>query len=58
MATFLVTMAYVGRKTYEVEADNADHAETIANEVARCAHFTSGYFEVEHIECTESQDLS
>jgi hypothetical protein len=58
MATFLVTMTYVGRRTYEVNADTPEHAEELAHEKASCAHFTSGYFEVEHIECTESQDLS
>ena len=58
MATFLVTMTFVGRRTYEVNADKPEHAEEIANDVARCSHFTNGYFEVEHVAFAEPQDLS
>ena len=58
MTTFKVTMTYVGRHTYEIEADSPDHAEEVANEVAHCADFESGYFEVETIAFAEPQDLS
>ena len=59
MATFKVTMTYVGRHTYEIEANNADDAEQIAlYEVAHCADFESGYFEVETVAWAEPQDLS
>jgi len=59
MATFKVTMTYVGRHTYEIEAGNADDAEQIAlDEVAHCADFESGYFEVENVAYAEPEDLS
>lgn len=58
MPTFLVTMTFVGRRTYEVNADNPDHAETIANDLAHSSHFENGYFEVEHVAFAEPQDLS
>ena len=58
MTTFFVTMTFVGRRTYEVNADTPAHAEEVANDVARCAHFTNGYFEVENIAFAEPQDLS
>ena len=57
MATFRVKMTYVGSHVYEVEADNADEAETIAQyEVAHCEDFTSGYFEVARVD--ECHDLN
>jgi hypothetical protein len=58
MPTFFVKMKYEGYRTYEVEADNPDHAETIANEVAHSSHFTNGWLEVELVASAEPQDLS
>lgn len=56
MPTFLVKMRYEGYHSYEIEANNENDAEDIANDMAHCADFESGFFEVEKVECIDIEE--